>query len=400
MRILHVIPILDPSHGGPPRVAARLAAGQANLGHQVTIVSYALKEPELFRQMTQRLPAFDRVQHVQLDRAGLGEWLWARSSRPRLRQLIAAADVVHIHNVWESLNRVAAAEACRAGKPYLLQPNDMLNPYALSQKKVKKKLAMALGYRAMIEHAHALLFGHAEERRLASESEFKTDHLVTALGGVFAQEVEPLPQPGLFHQHCPAVKDRPFILFLSRLHHKKGLDYLAEGFARCAGQAPQVHLVVVGHDEGARADFQKRIERHGLTDRVHLVGPMHGEAKWQAYRDAVCLCLPSRDEAYTVAITEALAAGLPAVISTNCHYDDVREYEAGIIVDLDAQAIGNALLRLVQDPDLRRRMSENARRLFRERLCFDVAARESLAIYEQCLRRPHRLSNDIAKAGT
>ncbi len=384
MRIVHVANTLEPSYGGPPRVCTRLAAGQAGLGHDVTIATYAFRGPlDDYHDLTRRMPGYDRVHVVQLDEDGVSEKVFGRRSRPTLRELARQADVVHLHNMWESILRVAALEAHAAGKPYVLQPNDMLNPWSLSQSRLKKRAALALGYRRMIEGSGAVLFGHEEEKRLAMQSGFHIKPVVLSLGGVFAAEVDPLPGPGGFYARVPALAGRPFVVFLSRLHYKKGLDYLAEGFAVAARKAPEAHLVVIGHDEGAQADFEQRIARHNLQSRVHLVGPQHGEAKWQAYRDAACFILPSRDEAFTVAITEALASGLPVVVSESCHYDDVAEYGAGTIVKLDAQSIGEALASILTDPQQQARMREAARRLFNDRLSFEQVASESIALYQR-----------------
>ena len=386
MRILHVITTLNPSCGGPPRVAARLAAGQAALGHDVTIATHRLTDStEDLRGMTKLLPGFDRVRVVEIERGGVAGAFLAHHARPVLRQLIAEVDVVHLHDVWDSLVRTAGEQARRAGKPYLLQPNDSLNPWSLNQKKLKKRLALALTYRRMIEGSAAVIFGHSEEKRLVSQNGFRIDPVVAGLGGVFREEVEPLPARGEFFRRVPQLRGRPFVVFLSRLHPKKGLDFLAEGFAVAARAVPDLQLVVIGHDEGAREDFQRRIAGNGLTDRVHLVGPMHGQAKWEAYRDAVCFCLPSRDEAFTVAIIEALACGLPVVISEACHFDDVGEYQAGFIVPLEPARIGDAIVRLCTDHALRGRMSQAAKRLFADRLCFNQVARDVVAVYEKCI---------------
>lgn len=394
MKILHVIRGLDPSIGGPPRVAVRLAAGQALLGHQVTIVTYRLTDPpDAFTGMTRLLPAFDRVRIIQVEDSGAVEAWLAPAARRALKPLVGEADIVHLHDVWDSMVRTAAIVAGRAGVPYVIQPNDSLNPWSLSQKALKKRIALALVYRRLIHGSAAVMFGHAEEQRLVSQNGFRIRPVLAGLGGVFREEVEPLPAPGRFFERVPRLRGRPYVLFLSRLNPKKGLDFLAEGFAIAARAQPNLQLVVVGHDEGARADFERRVAAHGLTDRVHLVGPMHAADKWEAFRDATCFCLPSRDEAFTVAIIEALAAGVPVVISESCHFDEVGAYRAGIIVPLDAPSIGDAISRICLDPALRERMSGSARRLFDEQLSFDQVARAVVDAYRTCLtadvrRRP------------
>ena len=173
MRILHVIRGLNPSFGGPPRVAVRLAAGQATLGHDVTIVTYRLADPpEALRGMTRLLPNFDRVRIIEIENGGAVEALLLGALRagPILERLIAEADFVHLHDVWDAIIRVAAVQARRAGKPYVIQPNDSLNPWSLSQKRLKKDLGLTLGYRRIIEGSAAILFGHDEEKRLVRDS--------------------------------------------------------------------------------------------------------------------------------------------------------------------------------------------------------------------------------------
>ncbi len=190
MQILHVISSLDPSTGGPPRVAVRLAAGQSALGHRVSIATYALQERDDFHNMTRSLPHFQHIHLVEIVAGGLLEDVFGGRARALMRPLIQQADIVHIHNIWTSINRVAADEAYRAGKPYVIQSNDMLTPWSLSQNRLKKRLALGMGYRKMIERSMVLLFGHAEERRLTETAGFKTLHIVTSLGSVFQQEVD------------------------------------------------------------------------------------------------------------------------------------------------------------------------------------------------------------------
>jgi glycosyltransferase involved in cell wall biosynthesis len=384
---LHVVSWMNPSEGGPPRVAARLAAGHANAGCEVTLACYPLEEErDALREMVARMPGFARVNVVELPspRSQLERTLGLETRRV-LRGLVERVDVVHLHNVWETSLRIAASHARSMGKPYFVEPNDMLTPYALSQKRVKKSVALALAYRRMINGAAGLIFGHEEERRLASQAGFASRPLVANLGGVFEAEVEPLPQPGAFFKRYPQLDGRPFLLFLGRFHHKKGVDLLAEAFAIVAKQHADAQLVMVGRDDGAEADFRERVARHGLGDRVHMVGQLHGESKWEAYRDATHFILPSRDEAFTVAITEALASGCPVVISNACHNDEIGTEGAGLISSLEPADIAAASLRLFNDGALQQRLAAGAREFFRRHLSFDVAAADTLRFYREAM---------------
>ena len=130
------------------------------------------------------------------------------------------------------------------------------------------------------------------------------------------------------------------VLFLSRLHYKKGLDHLAAAFAILHQSHPEAHLVVAGPDGGAQDDFVNQVSRLRLSERVHVIGPLYGKDKYAAMRSAACFCLPSRQEGFSVAILEqVMACRLPVVISEACHFPEVAENGAGRIVALDPPAI-------------------------------------------------------------
>jgi glycosyltransferase involved in cell wall biosynthesis len=192
--------------------------------------------------------------------------------------------------------------------------------------------------------------------------------------GIEPNEIYPLPPAGTFRATLPSLGDHPYILFLSRLHYKKGLDYLAEAFKIVAPQLPDVHLVVAGPDGGAQAEFEAVIREAGLTDRVHLTGPIYGERKLAAYVDATVFCLPSRQEGFSIAITEAMACGTPVVISQQCHFPEVAEAGAGIVVDLAAAAVATALITLLQDTGCLERASIAGRLLVDERFVWSKVA--------------------------
>src|SRR5207249_2915920 len=115
---------------------------------------------------------------------------------------------------------------------------------------------------------------------------------------IFLEEIEPLPDRGTFHRDHPQLKNQPYILFLSRLHLQKGLDYLAEGFALLAKQNPDVRLVIAGPDFGARTEIHDQVRRLGVEERVHFIGPIYGKEKLELLTGATCFALTSRQEGF------------------------------------------------------------------------------------------------------
>lgn len=382
MRIVHVIASLDPDLGGPPAVSMRLAAAQAAMGHSVAIVCYRVEgAEERTRKAIAKVPGAGALELVEMPPADRAERLLARGAKPVLRKAAAEADVFHMHGVWEMLLLAASRAARERGVPYVVRPAGMLDPWCLAQRPLKKKIALAMGYRRMLDGAAYIHALNADEKRLIEPLGIRATVEVIP-NGVFLAEVEPLPARGTFRAKHPELGSAPFVLFLSRLHFKKGLDYLADAFALVAGRDTGVRLVVAGPDEGAKGDFEERIAKHErLAGRVHLVGGLYGQEKLAALADCACFCLPSRQEGFSVAIVEALACGVPCVVSKECHFPEVEESGAGFCTALEARAVAEALERVLADEGLRRRMSEAGRALVRGRYTWPRIAERTVEAY-------------------
>jgi glycosyltransferase involved in cell wall biosynthesis len=381
VRIVHVLMTLDPAAGGPPVVVTRLASAQASLGHDVHVLTH--RRPgaeERTRKALEGVPGWDRVHVMELEPGGTVERVLARHAASVLEGMIDTVDVVHTHNTWAPIV-LAASKVCRRHEvPYAHCAHGTLDPWCLSQKALKKKIALAVSQRAMLNSAMFLHVLNRDERDLLAPLKLSVPMEVIP-NGIFIDEFEPMPEPGSFHQEHPEIGGAPYILFLSRLHYKKGLDYLADAFAIVARAVPEAHLVVAGPDGGAQASFEASVAAHGVADRVHVVGPIYGRAKLAALADASCFCLPSRQEGFSIAITEALACAVPAVVSDACHYPEVAEAEAGEVVTLDAGATARALIRVMSDVDLRRRMGGNGARLVRDRFTWPKIAERAVECY-------------------
>ena len=386
MKILHVIESLNLHSGGPPMIATRLAAAQASLGHQVRLAAH--DTPGAADQIDAALrpiPHFQSVDLILIPRRPSWQELLGRGAA-QMRSLVEDAQVVHLHFSWESLILVTGRLCRRMGRPYVVMLNGMLDPWSLAQSPWKKKAAMAAGHARMLRGAAALHLGNRQEQRLIEPLRLGTAQAIIP-NGVFVEEIEALPDAGCFHAAHPQLQMRPFILFMSRIHHKKGPDLLLEAFAAIADEFPTMQLVVAGPDGGAVADVHRRAADARLSERVHVVGPIYGQQKLAALVDCRLFCLPSRQEGFSMAITEALGCGTPVVITEGCHFPEVAEAGAGEVVATDSGAVAEALRRMLRDDALRQRMSQAARRLARERYTWPKIAEQTLAVYREALGR-------------
>ncbi|KAB2711013.1 glycosyltransferase involved in cell wall biosynthesis [Ochrobactrum intermedium] len=376
MNIVHVIGSYDPAKGGPQAVVVRLAAAQAALGHEVTIVSYS--DDEVSRRAvaaTAAIPGFDRVRTLLLPMPDLRETLSGSAAAKAMEALLRATDFVHLHGVWET-NLLRASMLCRRfSVPYCVCCCGMLDVWSMQQSAWKKKLAMRLGFRRMLDGAAFIHALNADEIELMRPLGLKAPPVIIP-NGIFLNEVEGGEADG------GSLPRRPYVLFLSRLHYKKGLDILADAFRRVAPLFPDVDLVVAGPDGGAEDEFRERIRQYGLQERVHMTGGLYGPAKIAALKRAACFCLPSRQEGFSVAITEALACGVPVAITDACHFPEVGEAGAGIVSPLDPMAVAAALERILEDPDRAARMGVAGAKLVRDNYIWPRIAVQTIAAYQ------------------
>jgi len=380
MRIVHVTTWLDPDLGGVSAVVASLCAAQAALGHEPSVLMLESDSPEREQRIATLIgstPGADVIGLVRTPPIGAFGRLTPGSEAERA---VRDADIVHLHGVWDPIVAAAARSARALGTPYFVTPHGMLDPWSMSQSRLKKRIALALGYKSMLDRAAGIHVLNADEAAGMEPLRVRAPKTLVP-NGVFAETFGAPPEPGAFRREHPTLGDAPFVLFLSRLHYKKGLDLLADAFALIAPERPEHRLVVAGPDGGAEADFRRRIAEAGLEDRVLLTGPIYGERKLAALADASCFCLPSRQEGFSIAITEALACGTPVVVTRACHYPEVTEAGAGIETELEAESVADALLEMTSDRAHAREMGEQGRALVFERFTWPRVAERMTELY-------------------
>ena len=384
MRIVQVIPSLDPADGGPPQVALRIGEAQARLGHEVTLLHL---EPPRDRAtavagLVDLLPG-SRMIHLETAPrpAGLSQRFSAWKGRiARLKP-----EIVHLHGVWEP-EIVAGARECRShGIPYVVETFGTLNPWSLAQKRIKKRLFLALLYRRMLRGAsflHALNLqeaGHLEALGFGTGVEVFPN-------GVFLEEFADADADDA-RRSIPALGSAPYVLFMARLTPMKGLDILADAFIEVAGRLPEPHLVVAGPRGASAEDFEQRIAAAGVADRVHVVGEVGGSRKYGLLRGAACFAQPSRNEGFSVSILEALASSLPVVITPECNFPEVAEHEAGAVVPIDSAAVASALTGFLTDRNRAAAIGANARRLVETQYTWEAIATRCVEAYRRGIVR-------------
>ena len=302
---------------------------------------------------------------------------------------VRAADIVHVHTLWHPLN-VAARRACRRhGKPYVLSPHGMLDPISIDVHAWRKRAYLALMERRNLADAARVVFSTDTERELARPLSGRGRCEVVSLG---ADQPPPLPREELaakFLGAHPGGAEGERILFLARLHPKKGLERLLDAMPAVLARKAGAHLFVVG--AGSRSyeqSLRRRAERLGIASRVTFTGFMANEAKWSAMAAADVFVLPSRQENFAIAVVEAMRAGLPVIVSRAVNISSaITEAGAGIVLEdaEDVEALADAIGRLLGDPVSGRRIGENGHSLALADYGWPRAADAYFALYERVL---------------
>jgi glycosyltransferase involved in cell wall biosynthesis len=236
----------------------------------------------------------------------------------------------------------AARIARTAGVPYIFKPCGMLDPWCLAQGRWKKMLYLRLRLKKWLNRAGALHFTSRTEQQLALPLDLKPSSIVES-NGVDLGEFENLPARGSLRARFPSIGSRPVVLFLSRVHPKKGLDLLVPAFARA--ESSDAMLVIAGPEEdGHGAIVRRLVEQHGLGDRVLFCGMLHGPERVAALADADLFVLPSYQENFGTVVVEALAAGVPVVISDQVNIqEEIAAARVGSVVRTDAGELAKSI---------------------------------------------------------
>jgi glycosyltransferase involved in cell wall biosynthesis len=363
LKILQMIHTLDPSVGGVAAAVLTLSRGLARRGHKIDIV--ALDDPS-----APWLADIDLTVHALGH--GVTSYRYSPKLLPWLRQHGGNYDCVIVNGLWQYLS--FAAWRCFACSPisYHVFPHGMLDPWfkeTFPLKHLKKWLYWPWADYRVLRDATAAIFTSEEERLQARKSFwlYRCREKVSPLG------VETPPATSSqakeeFLASYPALRNTRILLFLGRLHPKKGCDILIDALARIVDD-PQnrVSLVLAGPDQiGWEADLRARIARLNLGSRVAFTGMLQGAMKQGAFASADAFILPSHQENFGMSVVEALAAGLPVLISNRVNiWREIDMDRAGYVEPDNLEGTVRLIKRwIATSPAERETMRANARRCY------------------------------------
>ena len=390
MHVLMLTGELAATAGGPPQVMFETARALARTGVRVTLMALAAADdsgpapdPD-FAELPVKIERFASSGPAKLKRS--------RALRQALETRIAEFDALHVHGVWEGCLSDAAAIFRRAGKPVFVSAHGMLDPWSLRQSRGRKAVALALtGTGAMLARASAIVFATAEESAAARHPGSPAHAIVPngidleALAQAIAGDAQPLID------RAPMLDSTGrTILYFSRIHPKKGLDLLIDAFIGLAGKHPDARLLVVGipQDESYAAAIVARLASAGLSERACFVTDLFGATAKPALRHAAIFALPSHQEGFSIALLEALGAGLAVLITDQCHFPEVADEGVGEVVPDTAAGIAAGLARLLARDDIAlAAMGARGQQMIAQRYSLERIAERLVALYSSAVNR-------------
>jgi len=340
MKILHVISSIDPRHGGVTEGLRQLAEVSIDLGCTLEVATLDQPNQPFLSEFSFPIHALGPgATHFQYS-PRLRDWLFAH---------VPDFDIIVVHALWQYHTVAVRQAALRHGVPYVVYTHGMLDPYfkkAYPLKHAKKWLFWPWADYRVLRDAKAVLFTTEEERRLARRSFwlYSANEVVVNLGTA-PPPGNPAVQREAFYSLYPELRDKKIALFLGRIHPKKGCDLAIRSFGSVLSSDPNWFLVMAGPDQvGWRAELERMANTLGIRSRVIWTGMLQGEAKWGAIRAAEFFFLPSHQENFGVVVAEALACGVPALISDKINiWREVKDCNAGLAA-ADTLDGANALL--------------------------------------------------------
>jgi len=384
VRILNVTSVFPPAwaYGGPVTITHKIAEGLQDLGHSVLTLTtnrggarnldVPLGTPTLWGKAP--------VIYFPVRR---GVPFYSPELRRTLRQRLPSHNVMLVNGGWTYVNWAARVESVSASRPQILYAQGVFDPWALAHHGLRKKVWWRLVERNNYARAAAVV---AVTRTEADQIRGMgvTGRIEVIPNGVEPRDFDDFESRESLDQRFPALRDRLFVLFLGRLHRKKGLEELVPSFRDVLQKHPDALLVLAGPDDrGYRQEVETLVRHNNLTSSVLFTGLVSGATKAGLLRAAAVFVLPSYSEGLPLGVLEAMACARPVVITPFCNLPEVEEAGAGLIVRPRAHFLAAAISALLSDKEAMDQIGQNGLRLVRERLTWESIARKTAALCEE-----------------
>ena len=380
MRILHVIGDLAPASGGPAKAGFEMARALVRRGHEVAIYTTDFGQSAGAPAEQIRDGVELRFFPLQAPRIWLASWPMRRA----LARDLPGFDLLHLHSLYLFHDWAAGNLALQIAKPYIVRPHGSLDPYIFRRHRLKKAIFDLWFQNRVLAGASAIHYTAGEEMHLAAPFVHGAPGVVIP-NGLDPADYANLPARGSFRTRHPEIGERKILLFLSRINFKKGLDILTGALGQLVQTnmaREDLHLVIAGPDGGYLDETRRFVAEAGIEARTTFTGMLTGQDKLAAFADACLFILPSYSENFGIAVVEAMACGVPVLISDRVNiWREVVADGAGHAAPCDAGAFAREIAAMLAEPAALAAMGQAGRVAVARRYDWSVIAQRLENVY-------------------
>ena len=373
MRIMQVIQFFSPEMGGSVGNVYGLSKTLVKMGHEVTICTTDF--------------AFDEVYSRELAGVSIkkfpskyGKYRYTPQMKDWLGRVIKDYDILHLNNYWGYQNMIASSAAAKAGIPYVVSPHGSI-PIIMNGFIKKYLFDIIFGVRILRKASRVIGVSELERRQIASKG-VHDDKIVTISNAVILPP-EDIRGGNEFRERYGIPEDKMILLYLGRVHKRKGVDILIKAFSKLLKDGYSMVLIVTGPDDGFIKGAQALIKELGIEKDVLLTGPLYGRDKYLAYCAADIYVLNSSYEIFGNTILEACSCGTPVVINDKGGIAGVVSGKCGEVAKYDHRDLSKKIKVLLDSPQKRVSYGEAGYKMVRESFTWDKIAKQYESVYKE-----------------
>ena len=398
LKILHVITQLAEFLGDAGQLV-NISRQLSELGHEVTIMTtdgdYFFADEESSKRYSKRRKELEKackepikinnvkVTAIHCTMPSIG--MYCPDAKKIANQIVKEFDIIHVFSWYNHICMEFAKAAKRNQVPYFITTWASLNPGAKKIKKKRKMLMDFLYTNNLIKNASGLHSIGESETKAYLELGAKKEKIHRIDNGVVLENFEIKEKVDIF-QKFGIEKNSPYILYLGRIDGKKGIEMLLESFATIKQTFPEIFLILAGFGNDEYMEkIKKLVKKMSLEKVVKITGYVTEQEKLECYKHAQMFVLTSKDDIRPRAVQDALTMGIPVLITENCDYPEVSEYNAGKIVKFNKKDIEKNMIYMLQNKNELLNQSENARKLINEKFLLSVQIKKYEKMYRDVL---------------